>query len=138
MPILYRQSDSVFFYHIPKTGGRAIEEHLRSQKVRIALHSPKLHGTDKLGFPCSPQHFHAEIVTNLFRDKTFFKLRFAVVRHPVDRMLSEYRMFDANLRVSIHKWVDRSFIRYSTDSYYRDNHFRPQTEFIDQLTAVYR
>ena len=138
MPIFYSKSARVMFYHIPKTGGTSIERFMRQNRVQMAMFSTKLHGPNQLGFPCSPQHYHAEIIGNLFPDGTFFDFTFAVVRHPVQRLISEYRMNEGNMKIPFSQWVDISFQKYTENSYHRDNHLRPQAEFVDAQTKIYR
>lgn len=144
MPIFSHGGRNVLFVHVPKTGGTAIENFFRhSGVVAVSLLSGALHGAERLGFPCSPQHFHAEILENLF-DARLFARRIAVVRHPVDRLASEYRM-RVRGRIAREKpypafapWVTASFARTDENPYHRDNHFRPQVAFVDAGTEVFR
>lgn len=143
MPIFSHGGRNVLFVHVPKTGGTAIENFFRrSGPVAVSLLSPALHGPDRLGFPCSPQHFHAEILAHLF-DAHLFAHRIAVVRHPVDRLASEYRM-RVRGRIAREKpfpafapWVATSFARTDDNPYHRDNHFRPQVAFVNEETEVF-
>jgi hypothetical protein len=143
MPILKNSNRTVLFIHIPKTGGTSIERFFAAKGVSVALWSRDLHGSERQGFPCSPQHFHLSILNALFPD-SFSDAKVAVVRHPVTRIVSEYRhRMGIRLRrgrsvVGFEKWIRASFNRAKKDYYFKDNHFRPQVEFIDKETSIFR
>lgn len=143
MPVFKHGGRCVLFVHIPKTGGTSIEKFFKVRKVKVGLSSQALHGPGRHGFPCSPQHFHIEVLAEMF-PAGFFDARLAVVRHPVDRVLSEYRhrmgilIRNGKSTPSFEKWLRAGFRRVSKDPYFKDNHFRPQTGFLDRQTEVYR
>ncbi len=128
MPIARINKKLILFIHVPKTGGSSIEKHL-------AKHSPlSLYG--QMGpptIPCSSRHFHGAVLTDLFSG-TVFDWAFMVVRHPLERLLSQYRYqtrkpnpIRNNLPFSV--WLRYVLLRQRITPYYRDNHFRPQHEF---------
>ncbi|MEJ1160336.1 sulfotransferase family 2 domain-containing protein [Prosthecomicrobium sp. N25] len=143
MPIMSRKGINVLFMHIPKTGGTAIANAFRKTDVRVSLLSTQLHGTSPHRFPCSPQHFHAEAVRHLFADG-YFDLRVTVVRHPVDRILSEYRMHMRSVLAAgvaipdFAIWLDFFLRRSREEPYVKDNHLRPQVNFVEPGTEVFR
>ncbi len=107
------------------------------------LKNPNLHGKNQLGFPCSPQHFHAEIIQKMFSAESF-RYAFTVVRNPFDRIISEYR-FRADIAArqktelpEFNEWLESSLIKYDLDNYLLDNHIRPQIEFLIPGIDIYK
>lgn len=143
MPVFWHEGRCALFVHIPKTGGTSIEKFFRAQKVKVGLNSQALHGPGRFGFPCSPQHFHEAILSELF-PAGFFDGKVAIIRNPVERMLSEYRhrmgilVRKGRAAVTFERWLRGSLRKYSKDPYFKDNHFRPQVDFLDDQTKLFR
>lgn len=138
MPLYRVNGKLILFVHVPKAGGRSVERALKAVGTESFLrHRPFKQ------LPCSPQHFHAELLDYLF-SKDFFDFTFAVVRHPLDRILSEYRMRTAvkaregQAIPDVSRWIQSMLSRYSGNSYMLDNHLRPQIEFVKGCTKVYK
>ncbi len=127
MTLFRNKENTVFFAHIPKTGGSSVEHALRAGGAKRALHFHK-----RLDFvKCTMQHMHAELY-DVFIPKGFYDYGFAVVRHPFDRLESEYR-WRVNLKQAKHefnKWAIANLKRQLTKPYALDNHIRPQHEFV--------
>lgn len=130
MPVFIRDDIRVLFLHVPKTGGTAIEQFFERNGFSVSLVDRT--GSDPLArvMKCSPQHLHASILRELFNIGRFTHV-FMTVRHPVSRVLSEYRM-----RVAIqqriegpNEWVAAALAAYSQDKFAIDNHIRPQWHF---------
>ena len=133
MPVFQTDKGLVFYSHIPKCGGMSIEKSLSCFPTH--LKTPFLHGDNQLKFPCSPQHFHADIISKLF-DLDSFYYSFTVTRHPFKRLLSEYK-FRSDIAKRQNRtldrfdnWINRILLSYSKNEFVLDNHIRPQTEFI--------
>lgn len=135
---LYRNGDKVIlFVHIPKTGGSTVEEVLKAAGAPQALKYHK-----RLGYSnATPQHMHWTVLKH-WLPLGFYDYAFAVVRHPLARMVSEYRWRQA---LSKHRelpefdiWVRRQITRYADDSFLLDNHIRPQSEFTGPGVEVFR
>ena len=128
MPISRINNKLICFIHIPKTGGSSLEKHLQAHGPLSffgAIGPPQV--------PCSPRHFHGELLREFF-DASVFDWSFMVVRHPVERMLSQYRYQTRKRnilrdRLSFSMWLRYVLARRRRNPYYRDNHFRPQHEF---------
>ena len=133
MPIFQSEKGLVFYAHIPKCGGMSIEQKLSFLPTH--LKTPFLHGERQQRFPCSPQHFHSEIITRLF-DVDALHYSFTVTRHPYNRLISEYKFrSDIAKRQSrempdINNWIENTFKNYAENNFILDNHIRPQGEFL--------
>ena len=138
MPLLRVNKKNVLFVHIPKTGGETVEHYLR-QVARIGFfHS---NSRQRL-FDCTPQHFDNEIYRVLF-PAGFVDYSFAFVRHPVDRIISEYKMrigsrFQQNKPVlTFSQWLEKSVKLLQEVPRYLDNHLTPQSKFLNPKTKLF-
>ena len=133
MPLFQTNAGLIFFSHIPKCAGMSVEKSFT--KFPTHLKNPNLHGDNQHRFPCSPQHFHAEIISKMFYVDAFI-YSFVVVRNPFDRLISEYRFrSDIAKRQSrdilpFNIWLEKSLSAYHDNQYTLDNHLRPQVEFM--------
>ncbi|MCI4663529.1 MAG: sulfotransferase family protein [Neomegalonema sp.] len=134
MPIIVAGEDLHLFVHIPKTGGSSIEDGFR-EHFKLMLYS----GVGVAGLRCHPQHLHYAALKGMF-DLSVFKSRSAIVRHPLARMVSEYRWRSSRGKES------RSFEAFGWSAlrgvmrnrFKFDNHLRPQSEFVGPEITVYR
>ncbi len=139
MPLFRFDKAVILFIHIPKTGGTSIEATLAAMGGRVALLSSSTHGYAK----STPQHMQAEALSD-FVPEDFYDLRFAVVRDPQQRLVSEYKMRRAGrikrgLEVlSLDDWLAQTLNRYDKNAYVFDNHIRPQSDLIPTGTDVFR
>ena len=163
MPVLEVRNKKILYIHIPKTGGSSVENLLRSYGGDLTLYSPR-----RAGLPCVPQHFHGDILKELFglesnnrnRDHSFDFI-FMTVRHPISRLLSEYRhqrtmhrlraatalrpafeLWPQNSPIadmmSFDHWCKYALLRARRDPFFSNNHLRPQVEFSVWDPAIYR
>lgn len=134
MPIFKSKSKIIYFAHIPKTGGSSIENMLKSfDEIKMALHSP---GRKKIT-PMTPQHLHAKFLQRLFPDN-FFDWEFTIVRNPYTRLVSEYNMKKEKSGMTFEAYVSKCFDKFRRLPHTRDNHIRPQIDFISDNTKVYK
>lgn len=129
MPVAVVNGRSVLFVHIPKTGGSSVERYL-SRHGSVLLQG---NGRDA-GLRCSAQHLHAEALASIDAADGH-DWSFTIVRHPVARLVSEYRYQMRKpgwlrSRLSFAGWLSYALSRRAIDPWYRDNHFRPQHEFV--------
>lgn len=87
MPIALVNGRVLFFVHIPKCGGSSIEDYL-SAKGRLALRAPD---RNCRWSKSSPQHMERTIYERIIPD-SFFDCGFIVLRDPMERLKSEFRM----------------------------------------------
>ncbi|SNS75950.1 sulfotransferase family 2 domain-containing protein [Tropicimonas sediminicola] len=157
MPILRTASTTILFVHIPKAGGTSVEAYMRS-KGTLSFHNSRT----LPGFATTPQHFHAELMEGLFAPD-FFDARFAVLRDPLARLVSEFRwrakvpdpkyarfglrdlsrrgkflIHGRKLFLTFDEWVAHVFKLYPKDPFVCGNHIRPQHEFLSGGEALFR
>jgi hypothetical protein len=134
-----RNECRVLFVHVPKTGGTSVERLFIEAGFERGLFA-----TRDFEGPCSPQHYDAALLRERLA-LSDFDLVFTVVRHPLDRLLSEYN-FRMNVRqrqkqlppVEFPEWLQQVMRRYKHNPYVQDNHLRPQSEFITERCIVLR
>ena len=144
MPVFRRGTECVLFIHIPKAAGTSIENLFVSQGYRMEFRRGGVHGPlnafDRAN-GCSPQHMHAALLERHFQDLDFTRI-FTIVRHPVQRFLSEYRFRrqsgHALAMGSADEFYEAAFARRSVQPGFLDNHLRPQVEFPWRDCRVYR
>ncbi|PID50092.1 MAG: hypothetical protein CR991_03100 [Proteobacteria bacterium] len=138
MPLLTQKDRIVFFIHIPKTGGSYIEETARQNGWDVQFIVNGINAK-KLDFmPVSPQHFHAELYEKIFKLEKKIEI-FTIVRHPFDRLKSEY-YWQYKQGISYLKpdeWISFIFKEYHKNPSAYDNHIRLQTEFIPSFADCF-
>lgn len=144
MPFFKASNKVIYFAHVPKCGGTAVEHYLRARFGALSFldeHFCALPGTRH--WTCSsPRHLPADMLNRLF-PAGFFDASFAVVRHPVERLVSEYHFLRDKLRrigqsESFSTWIahlDRAIAKNPLDY---DNHLRPMVDLIPAQATVFR
>lgn len=129
MPIFFQDNLTVFYSHVPKTGGTTVEQFFHQNGFQVRdLDMGGRNSLNRLRH-CSPQHTEAARVRSLYRIEAFDYV-FMTVRHPIDRLVSEFAYRTRGKDVDINTWVPRALTAYRKDPYVLDNHLRPQWEFI--------
>ena len=134
MPIFDTPKGKVLFIHIPKTGGSTISSELKlHHQVGMITSSPLP------GYHCTPQHLHAGPLRELFQPEAPAYV-FTVVRHPVDRIRSEYdwNQRKRSIKMPFWLWLRKKLFQARSSPYLDDNHFRAQEEFLCLNTEVFR
>ena len=157
MPLARINGRLLHFIHIPKTGGSCVSSYLRA-KGSLALYSRGRVDSSRT----TPQHMerasHSILIPEGFADHSF-----AILRDPMDRLLSEYRYralrrnrscdlptyigpddeltvefdWDTEFHGSFDQWVATIFAGHSSDPYICDNHVRPQADFIFEHAQLF-
>jgi hypothetical protein len=135
MPIYVKSGKELVYIHIPKCGGTSIRSLLKKlSKFEYLYHA------GKKSLPCSPQHFHAELL-NILMNKRGVE-SFAVVRHPLSRIISEYYYREKKGRIDSGLGLDEFIVKairgYSKNAFIYDNHIRPMHQFLFDSTRVFR
>ncbi|MDB6455115.1 sulfotransferase family 2 domain-containing protein [Falsirhodobacter sp. 20TX0035] len=143
MPIFKVGGKLCYFAHVPKCAGTSVEDYLSERFGQLAFLNRKYNANKAGQFrTSSPQHILASDLAGFF-PMGFFDHSFAVVRHPVDRVVSAFhyhrdREHNIKSKVSFKEWVKRleDFGAKSHQDF--DNHFRPQAAFIPKKSRVFK
>jgi len=148
MPIFRTINKDILFVHIPKAGGTSVEKFFHANQFAVLFidhagtknqYMSSLNNLTK----CSPQHMHGDLLKSYF-DLSKFSSIFMMVRHPLDRIVSEYnyRMKIAKVEkkksVEINTWINETIQAYSSDPYIHDNHLRPQWHFLLDNCKIFK
>lgn len=144
MPILRIAEKLVYFAHVPKCAGTAIELYLQEVFGPLAFRDTGFRSIParRRWSKTSPQHVDAETVARLF-PTGFFDHQFAVVRHPVDRLVSVFR-FQRDIEnsidpeVSLDAWIAQIGSQKRASPWRLDNHIRPMVEMVPEDAQVFR
>lgn len=161
MPILYKGNQRVLFVHIPKTAGVSVygwfyNNGWRLSNIKFGKMTSELfnnnfgvsnfdiEGLQIKGIP--PQHAHYQI----YKHWGEFTSAFTIVRNPLDRFISEINYYFKLLchakKINITSRKAAIFFAndftiniinsYKDNTYIRENHIRPQIDFISKETEV--
>ena len=140
MPVFSKENESILFVHIPKCGGSSISKVFQKNnwEESFSVRGKSLSEIEYL--KSSPQHYHGEIIKNIFEISKFNKI-FTIVRNPFNRLKSEfYRQL--NNEISTNKspedWFNNVLEKYNQNNYIYDNHIRPQNEFILEKIHIFK
>ena len=144
MPIVKISGQLIYFAHVPKCAGTAVEQYLQARFGPLALRDTHhtLHPPATLWPRSSPQHLDLVSLGRLIPPGCC-DASFAVVRHPVDRMLSTYH-FQSEVQEIIAPdqtltgWLAALPALMAADPFYADNHCRPMGDLVPQGAAVFQ
>ncbi len=139
MPVYTLAGRRVLFMHVPKTGGMAVSAVLQAAGA-MRFDAP-LGAGRRSRF--QPRHATADTVAQVF-DPDWFDYAFLIVRDPVQRAISEYRY--QRRKAGLHlarvlgfdQWLNISLGRAKNTPGFRDNHFRPQVDYLWPGSQVFR
>jgi hypothetical protein len=143
MPIFRALEKLVYFAHIPKCGGTSIESYIKERFGAVAFLDNQFTKRDpsQKWSKTSPQHVDRESLEHLF-PPGFFDATFAVVRHPVSRIISAYH-FQINVEKSIpisepfSVWLENQARILKHNPFTLDNHFRPQVDLVPRECTIF-
>lgn len=131
MPVYRIGGKNVLFVHVPKTAGMAIGAHLGSFGPAVFEERISFRGGT-----FGPRHQPASVLKSVYFPE-MIDYAFMVVRHPVARLVSEYRYqrrhgtFQlSRLRMfGFDAWLRYALFRLKSDPDWRVGHFRPQVQY---------
>jgi hypothetical protein len=162
---IFKRNDKIGFYaHIPKTGGSSVTKFLKEFGCFVFLDGQNISQIKNFsgivkynnflksihrGSPCTPQHIHNYFYNHVM-DMSKVDFTFSVVRHPEERIISEFywsnctfttdskdasglTKYDKSKWVKTNDfslWLKNSYECYHKDNYVWDNHLRKQSDFI--------
>ena len=143
MPIVRSGTQLIYFAHVPKCAGSAVEDHLAARFGAMALRDTRhlSQPADRRWTKTSPQHVDAPTLSRLF-PPDFFDLVFAVVRHPVSRLVSAWH-FQLEVERTVPNgmtftdWLDDLPERLESDPFLFDNHTRPMDEMVPEAAEIF-
>tara|TARA_B100000242_G_C42907092_1_gene420629 strand:- start:58 stop:660 length:603 start_codon:yes stop_codon:yes gene_type:complete len=140
MPIFSKQNKIILFIHIPKCGGSSISRIFQQNNWDVSFSLQGKNISEIQYLKSSPQHYHGEIIKNIFNISKFNKT-FTIVRNPFNRLKSEY-YWQLNNKISTNitpeDWLNNVIEKYSQNKYIFDNHIRPQNEFILEQVNIFK
>ena len=144
MPFVRCETGLIYFAHVPKCGGTAVEQYLRGRFGKLALQDGKflMRPPRQRWSKSSPQHITVADLEHLI-PLEFFAMSFAVVRHPVDRLVSLFRyQRDIVRRIApdtgFTPWLAALPEQFADKPYALDNHPRPMNDFVPRDARIFR
>jgi len=141
VPMVNSGSKTIFFAHVPKTGGSSVEEYL------IRRFGGPLSMRDRTHFSGMRQRGLLSLATHLTADDLVDFLpadldySFAVVRDPLERMFSQYR-FQSGVSKTSHldfsTWLRIMMRCVTLDKRVYQNHIRPQSDLVPDGSDHFR
>lgn len=145
MPLFRCNNQIHYFAHVPKCGGQSVEAYLEKRFGPLAFVNNEflMVGENKRWTKSSPQHVDTEALAFLFPEG-WITSSFAVVRHPLTRVISAYnfgstrRVSGIPPRTSIESWFNRYLKGKDRNPFLFDNHLRPQCDIVPESAKVFQ
>ena len=143
MPILKAGSRLIYYAHVPKCAGSALERYLEARFGALAFIDTKFMNVprDERWSQTSPQHIDAGSLVRLFPEG-FFDAAFTVVRHPEARIVSAYhfqREVEKTIpeHVSFGEWLEDLVDHQEEAPFLHDNHTRTMSDIVPEGAEVF-
>lgn len=141
MPLMRAGSQLLYYAHVPKCAGSAVEHYLKDRFGKLAFIDT---GYLKQATPwtrTSPQHIDRFAFARLFPDG-FIDATFAIVRHPTTRLISAWH-FQSEVEKSLPEgmifsdWLKTLRTSWEQDPFAFDNHTRPMDDIVPGNAYVF-
>lgn len=141
---LFRIGDKLhYFAHVPKCGGSSVERYLRDRFGKLAFVDTRyLERAAPLRWTrSSPQHLAISDFRRLVPEE-WIASSFAVVRHPLHRLVSAFR-FHVEVERSIasiwtlDEWFEDWLEKAAANPFLYDGHLRPQSDLIPADATIF-
>ena len=143
MPIFRIKNKIIYYAHVPKAGGSSIADFFNDLGACSAFtfgEQWRQKPRDRWS-STSPQHIDAKSLSDLFPDN-FFDACFTVVRHPEDRIISEYKFRAGRSKIHaslpFNDWLHIVMAASRANPFAFDGHIRPQTDFIPDNCKIFK
>ena len=142
MPVIKTNGKLLYFAHVPKCGGASVDEYLIARfgshnigfldsRFSSAAHKKSWNRT-------SPQHIAWTHRQKIMPDN-IFDHQFALVRHPMNRIISMFKFNHRRLRgENFHSWLLSIERLMKDDPYYLDNHARRAIEIVPPGAKIFK
>jgi hypothetical protein len=152
MPLFTKNKKTIFFAHIPKTGGTSFQNFFINNGYVCTY--PNKHTDRKTPGLCHPWHAHnsdPRLIKELTKRKDIV-YKFAIVRDPIERTVSNFfwaKLHTDSVKLIIdrspnnieeqhfHTWVHEMINNYKNDKCILYNHIRPMVEFIHEGMDIF-
>lgn len=143
MPFFKAGSKLVYYAHVPKCGGSAVEHFIQARAGEMAFVDTTYMNVPEVGrwSKTSPQHINVAALERLI-PLSFFDASFTIVRHPVARVISAYHFqMEQEKRisrnVSFSDWLEDLELAHEENPYTYDNHLRPMDDIVPSGAKVF-
>lgn len=140
----FKANGKLFYYaHVPKCGGSAVSDYMRSRFGTIAFSDSQYLSLPeaKRWTRSSPQHIDTKALEKLI-PSSFFDFIFTIVRHPVARAVSTYH-FQKEVEGQIaagtgfSEWLASLPKTLAEQPFAADNHIRPMSQIVPEGATVF-
>lgn len=147
MPLYqYRKNDmekTLLFIHVPKTGGTAVETFFRGVGL-AGYFDPPTYMPVRPYLKVPPAHYDYEVLRRLFDLDALYS--FAIVRHPVKRMISQYKWTlekstaaETLVNTPFSDFLAHMFAEYRRNENFASGHLKPQVRFVgEKVTKIFK
>lgn len=143
MPFVRSRGLLIYFSHVPKCAGTTVENYLVDRFGAMAFQDKKYLSQPELKrwSRTSPQHIDRHVLDRLF-PPGFFDISFAVVRNPVDRIISAWH-FQLEVERTIpqgqvfREWLMDLEELHLERPFAFDNHTRPMSDLVPLDAKVF-